>query len=258
MGPGTWYDAQTGHIHIRLQHTHLPGIDNYRGETDPRKLQLVIAPYRSTPLHIDGAQHVRIQDLIIRGGGYDTVVMDQASDIDFDNVTVWCGTYGLRSKGVRKFRFYRSALYGSIAPWTTRRDSSLNAYPGRSTRDIMRLNTHALLVTDANGEFSVYHYPFNDDWEIAYSEFTEASDGLYLGGIGLRFHHNLIENMQDDGIYLSPMFETPPRLRRRGDTSHVSESIFEVSHHTRLRRDIPDRRHGFTSIGTSSICEGRY
>ena len=61
----------------------------------------------------------------------------------------------------------------------------------------------ALLVTGANREFDVYCFPFNDDWEIAHSEFTEGSDGLYLGGVGLRFHHNLVSNMQDDGIYLS-------------------------------------------------------
>jgi hypothetical protein len=62
-------------------------------------------------------------------------------------------------------------------------------------------------VTDAGREFSVYHHPFNDDWEISYSEFTDASDGLYLGGVGVRFHHNRVYNMHDDGIYLSPMYE---------------------------------------------------
>jgi len=34
--PGLWYDAVSGHIHCRLSHTHLPGLDNYTGETDPR------------------------------------------------------------------------------------------------------------------------------------------------------------------------------------------------------------------------------
>jgi hypothetical protein len=224
-GPGLWYDPQTGHIHVRLQHTHLPGIANYAGETDPRKLPLVIAPFRSVPLHLDEAQHVRFQDLVIRGGGYDTVVLNQASDIEFDNVTVWCGTYGLRATGTRRLKFLHSALYGSIAPWTTRFESGFNTYPGRTQRDITRLNTHALLVTDAGREFSVYHSPFNDDWEIAHSEFTEGSDGLYLGGVGLRFHHNLVSNMQDDGIYLSPMYERH-KIFGGGATLYFNQNYF--------------------------------
>ena len=37
-GPGVWYDKDSGRIHARLAHTHLPApIPNYRGETDPRR-----------------------------------------------------------------------------------------------------------------------------------------------------------------------------------------------------------------------------
>jgi hypothetical protein len=222
-GPGLWYDRRTGILHARLAHTNLSDMENYRGEQDPRKLRLVIAPYASLPLHLDGAEHVRFQDLVIRGGGYDTVVLDQSSDIEFDNVTVWCGTYGLRATGARRLKFYRSALYGSIAPWTTRFESGFNTYPGRTQRDITRLNTHALLVTAANPEFSVYHSPFNDDWEISYSEFTDASDGLYLGGVGMRFHHNIVYNMHDDGIYLSPMFQRS-KVFGGGATLHLYQN----------------------------------
>jgi hypothetical protein len=59
-GPGLWYDKQTGLIHCRLAHTRLQLTDpsgyqvpQYRGETDPRKLPLVIAPFRSRPLLVD-------------------------------------------------------------------------------------------------------------------------------------------------------------------------------------------------------------
>jgi hypothetical protein len=205
-GPGIWYDAATGYIHARLAHTNVAGFDNYRGETDPRKLPLVIAPFRSVPLHLDGAQHVRFQDLIIRGSGYDAVVLDQSNDIEFDNVTVWCGTYGLRATGTQRLKFYRSALYGSIPPWLSRAECGLQSYPGRTERDIARLNTHALLLPEAGSEASVYCFPFNDNWEISYSEFTDATDGVYLGGVSMKFHHNLVDNMQDDGLYLSPMY----------------------------------------------------
>lgn len=44
-GPGLWFNRQTGRIHIRLAHHRLAGMGEhaYQGETDPRKLPLVIA-----------------------------------------------------------------------------------------------------------------------------------------------------------------------------------------------------------------------
>lgn len=226
-GPGVWYDAATGYLHIRLAHTNLPDIDNYRGETDPRKIPLILAPFRSVPLHLDGAEHVRLHDLALRGAGYDTLLIEQSSDIELDNVTVWCGTFGLTAVGARRLKLYRCGFYGSAPPWVTRQEAGLNTYPGRTTRDITRLNTHALLVADANREFSVYAYPFNDDWEIAWCDFTDAgSDGLYLGGVTMRFHHNLIDNLRDDGIYLSQMYPRHFYHGMAGATLHLYQNRF--------------------------------
>jgi hypothetical protein len=44
-GPGLWFNRQTGHIHARLAQHQLAGLGEraYRGETDPRKLPLVVA-----------------------------------------------------------------------------------------------------------------------------------------------------------------------------------------------------------------------
>ena len=58
-------------------------------------------------------------------------------------------------------------------------------------------------MTEGSYEFEVFHYPYNHDWEIANCEFTDGHDGVYLSGRGIRFHHNLVDRMQDDGIYLS-------------------------------------------------------
>src|SRR5581483_156268 len=168
--------------------------------------------FQSIPLHVDGAKHVRFQDLVIRGAGYTAILLDQVEDVEFDNVTVWCGTYGIRASGTRSLRFVHSALYGSVAPWTFRSDGSKRDYPGSPHRNLSRLNTHALLEIESGRESSVYATPQNDLWEIAHSEFTDAHDGLYLGAINVNFHHNLIENLQDDGLYLSPMY-----LRHRLD-----------------------------------------
>lgn len=224
-GPGLWYDRSTGRIHARLAHTDLPilGKENYRGETDPRKLPLVIAPFRSVPLSVDGAEHVRIADLVIRGGGYDAVVLQQTSDIVLSNVTVWAGSYGLRAMGARKLRVERSGFYGSVPPWCFRGDTGLRSYPGRPHRDITRFGTHALLVPEAGREFSVFAFPQNDDWEIAHCAFHDAHDGVYLGGLNVRFHHNLISDLQDDGIYISPMYL---RYNFNGDAKvHIHQNL---------------------------------
>jgi hypothetical protein len=220
-GPGLWYDPTTGNIHCRLKHTHLPQGVNYGGVTDPRKLPLVVAPFRSVPLHVDGARHVRFQDLVIRGGGYDTIVLDQAGDIEFDNVTVWAGSYGLRATGTQGLKVYGCGFYGSVPPWTFRTDTSLRTYPERNQRDITRLGTHALLVPEAGREFSVYAFPMNDDWEIAHCDFTDAHDGVYLGAVNVRFHHNRLHDLQDDGIYLSPMY---PRYGKRPAMIHLEQN----------------------------------
>lgn len=216
-GPGLWYDRDSGHIHARLAHTHLktPGIANYRGETDPRKLPLIIAAFNSAPLFVDMAKHVHFQDLVIRGGGHNSVVLQMGIDIELDNVTIFAGTYGIRSRSTGPLRMVNSAIHGIIPPWAWRNENGLYTYTGRSydpfvaapkpanERNIARLNTHALLVTEGSYEFEVFHYPYNHDWEISQCEFTDGHDGVYLSGRGIRFHHNVVERTQDDGIYLS-------------------------------------------------------
>jgi len=234
-GPGLWYDKDSGLIHTRLAHTNiqLPAATNhdflnYRGETDPRKLSLVVAPFGSIPLHISQAMHVRFEDLVIRGGGYITVKMIFGVDITFDHVTIYCGTYGLVAKNTGPFRMVNSAIRGTMQPWAFRSDTALYSYDGRvyppfvggnlvspevagSTRGIKarpirhisRMTSHALMVTEGFYEHEVFAHPQNHDWEISNCEFTDGHDGVYVSGRNIRFHHNWVANMQDDGIYLS-------------------------------------------------------
>lgn len=237
-GPGLWYDKESAYIHVRLAHTgvqkHIglptPQVSDYAGETDPRKVPLVIAPFKSVPLFVDQAMHVRFQDLILRGGGYNTTVLQFGVDLDFDNVTIFAGTYGIRARNTGPLRFFHSAVYGMNMPWAWRTENSLYTFhprlqdpfvpavpvdaslPGSAKggkaaivneRNIARLPTHALVVTEGAEDSSVFAYPFNHDWEVAYSEFADAHDGVYLAGNTMRFHHNWVDNMQDDSIYLS-------------------------------------------------------
>jgi hypothetical protein len=228
LGPGVWYDATTGHVHCRLAHTHLPApLVNYQGETDPRKLPLTIAAYRSTPVFFDQAEHVQLLDLVIRGGGYVTVLMEQPKHLTLDNCTIFAGGYGIRALSAQHLTMTNCGVHGSLAPWTFRSDASKRDYPGRPHRNLSRLNTHALIELDAGRESSVWAYPQNDHWTISHCHFTDAHDGLYLGAMHVDFHHNLIENLQDDGIYLSPMY-----MRHRLDGTNAQIKI----HHNVFRQ----------------------
>ena len=224
VGPGIWYNAATGHIHTRLAHYEKSGViptrkpltlkylphrlhnlESYQGETDPRSLPLIIAPFSSTPLLVDGAQHVTFQDLVIRGGGHNAVDVRHGQTVEFDNVTIYAGAYGLRARNTGPMKLHNSAIHGSVPPWSTRGETSLREYPWRiEAKNLTRLNTHALLIPAAGDEYSVYYYPYNHLWEISHCEFTDAHDGVYLGDVdGLKFHHNYVHNFQDDGLYLS-------------------------------------------------------
>ncbi|NUN92181.1 MAG: hypothetical protein HUU04_00195 [Verrucomicrobiae bacterium] len=232
-GPGLWYDKQTGRIHARLAHTKLElpesvghKLVHYQGETDPRKLPLVVAPVDSIPLRVSQAMHVRFQDLVIRGGGYITVKLNFGVDIAFDRCTIYAGTYGIWAKGAGPLKMTNCGVFGMIAPWMFRTENVSYAYspkiyppfigqeaepeiPGkgkqekRVVRHISRLPTHAVLATEGGFEFETFYYPLNHTWDIAYCEFTDGHDGVYLSGRDIRFHHNLVDNMQDDAVYVS-------------------------------------------------------
>jgi len=226
LGPGMWYNHDTGRIHLRLAHTDLPDpISNYRGKQDPRKLPLLLAPYQSTPLSLNGAEHIHIRDLVIRGAGYTAVQLEQARHIEFNHVTIWAGAYGIRASGTQYLRLLNCGVYGNVAPWTFRADGSKRDYPGRPHRNLSRLNTHASIEIDSGRESSVHAFPQNDHWEIAYCEFTDAHDGPYLGAINVHFHHNLVENMHDDGLYLSPMYKRH-WLENKDPVIRIEQNLF--------------------------------
>src|SRR5207245_10126834 len=134
----------------------------------------------SVPIFVYRANDVRFQNLVIRGGGFNCVVLQMGIGIEFDNVTIFAGTYGLRSRSTGPFRMVDSAIHGMIPPWAWRSENGLYTYTPRAydpfvpaakpsnERNIARLNTHALLVPEGSYEFEVFYYPYNHDWEISY------------------------------------------------------------------------------------------
>lgn len=233
-GPGLWYDKQSGRIHTRLAHTKLTlpatadhKLVQYTGTTDPRKVSMVVAPFDSVPLLVSQAMHVRFQDLVFRGGGYITVKLMMGINLTFERCNIYAGTYGIWSKGTGPLTMTDCGVFGMMAPWMWRSENSLYAYSGTVyppfvgdeaapeiqgaskthakvvTRHISRLPTHAVVVTEGGYEFETFYHPHNHHWDISRCEFTDAHDGIYPTGREIRFHHNLIDNIQDDGIYVS-------------------------------------------------------
>jgi hypothetical protein len=186
-GPGARRDGQSGRIHIRLAHTKLDGLgaNHYRGETDPRKLSLVIAGH-DYALRIAGARHVRVQDLVVRGARRAALQVRNAEDLELDGLTLYGSLMAARISNSRRLRLIHSALRGHAAPWHSRFHHKYRSAAGY------------LVLTEG----------LNSDFEIAHCELSDHHDGLLIQAVeGLRFHHNLVDNFNDDGIEPGPKKE---------------------------------------------------
>jgi len=194
-GPGLWYDARvvggqtygTKRIHIRLAPTRWPalGAANYAGESDPRKLPLVLGG-PSPALELRGAAHVRVQDIVLRGSRDATLALRGCDGVELDGLTAYGGAPALLLLGNRNVRIVHSAFRGVSPPWSSR---YAEKYRGVST----------YLLETGGGRAD------NDAIEIAWCEFTDCHDGLEIHGVKrLDFHHNLVDNFNDDGIEPGP------------------------------------------------------
>lgn len=189
-GPGLWFNRETARIHIRLAHHRLPGLGDhaYRGETDPRKVPLVVAlGFGDELLRLTGIRHVRLQGLVLRGGtGSPMVNVYRSEDIDFDRLTFFGGCSALMIDASQNIRVTHSAFRGLAAPWTSRAHMK---YRG----------TAAYVITLQN------HQPLNENIEFAHCEFTDGHDFAFLRYVrNLQFHHNFVDNFNDDGLECGP------------------------------------------------------
>jgi hypothetical protein len=189
-GPGLWFNRQTGRIHIRLAHQRLEGLGQraYRGETDPRRLPLVIAVgFGQDVLRASGIKHVRIRDLVLRGAtGSPMVSVYGCEDLELDHLTIYGGFPALLVNASQDIRVSHSAFRGLAAPWTSRAHMK---YRGTASYQIILQNNQ----------------PLNENIEMAWCEFTDDHDFAFLRPVrGLKFHHNLVENFNDDGLECGP------------------------------------------------------
>jgi Protein of unknown function (DUF1565) len=189
-GPGLWLNRQTGRIHIRLAHHRLAGLGDrgYSGETDPRKIPLIVATgFGDDVLRLNGIKHVKIQGLVFRGAtGSPMIHVYGSENIDLDHVTVFGGFPALMVNASKNVRVTHSAFRGLAAPWTSRAHMK---YRGTATYQIVLQNNK----------------PLNENIEFAWCEFTDDHDFAFLRYVkNLQFHHNLVDNFNDDGLECGP------------------------------------------------------
>jgi hypothetical protein len=198
FGPGLWYDTQTERIHVRLAHTHIKafGKNNYQGQTDPRKLPLIVTGLNRTPLHLENVAHVHVQDIVLRGGGENTVLVRKSRNITLDNITLYIANRGLRVETTSGLKVFRTAFRGPMPPWGSRTVSKYRTFDSHLFVPVGTLEIRRELRKSLQ--------PQCRDFELAYNEFTDGHDGAYVGGVlGMNFHHNLVDNLNDDGVYIS-------------------------------------------------------
>jgi hypothetical protein len=192
-GPGAIWDPTTERIHVRLRPTMLTsrGGANYRGETDPRKIPLIISRTGDrASFHISNASHVNVYDLVIRGSDEGTVTVGASTDIELDGLWIYASGPALKISGT-DVRVLHSKIRGFDAPWHSRfHDKNRRA----GDNPLVRLGGTNL--------------------ELAYNEFTDAHDGIFFQDEGpatvedVVFHHNLVSNMNDDCLFMPVKKET--------------------------------------------------
>jgi hypothetical protein len=213
-GPGLWFNRETGRIHVRLAHHRLEGLgdDAYRGETDPRKVPMIVAAgFGDDVLRISGVRHVRLHGLVLRGAtGSPNIHIYGSENVELDHLTVYGGFPALLVNASKNIRVTHSAFRGLAAPWTSRAHMK---YRGTASYQIVLQNNQ----------------PGNENIEFAWCEFTDDHDFAFLRFVkNLQFHHNFVDNFNDDGL------ECGPKLRAHTLFIHenrIGRSLIPLTQH---------------------------
>jgi hypothetical protein len=202
LGPGLHFNQQSRRVHIRLSHTHnnVPGVIEYTGETDPRRVPLAITPKDVTTLQISGSSHIRLEALTVRFGGDYTAVIQQSQHVTFDHVRIRAATNGIRMGGPAEnptsdVVFAHCEFIAGVPTWSFRSDRT-GVYQFRDNHEVVVNN-----LGEKTSEALLIGSPNNTRVEIHHCEFHNGHN-MFLHGRDVDFHHNWITNMQDDGLAL--------------------------------------------------------
>ncbi|MGH8932033.1 MAG: right-handed parallel beta-helix repeat-containing protein [Egibacteraceae bacterium] len=202
MGPGIHFNADTRRVHVRLSHTHnnVPGIIDYADESDPRRVPLAITPRDVTALRIGGSSHLRLERLTISFGGDDSILITSSQNLTLDHVRIRAATRGIRMGGppqnpTRNVVFAHCQFDGGIPSWYFRTDRK-SVYHFLDGDRVVPNN-----LGENTSDRLLLGNPNNTAVEIHHCEFFNAHD-IFLEGQDVDFHHNWINNLQDDGLAL--------------------------------------------------------
>jgi hypothetical protein len=198
MGPGLYFNGETRRIHIRLAHTHntLPGVIDYDEETDPRLVPLAISPHDMVALRIAGSSLVRLERLTIGHGGDNTILIQQVQGLTLDHVRIRAGTRAVRMGGCTRAVLAHCRFQGGVPTWMYRTDRTAGYFFRSDDGAVVQNNlgektSEALLLGNAN----------NSSIEIHHCEFRNGHK-VFLNGQDVEFHHNWLNNLQEDGLAL--------------------------------------------------------
>jgi hypothetical protein len=173
----------------------VPGVADYGGEIDPRRLRIAIATETMQTLRVTASSHVRFEGLDIRYGGEVTAFIADTNGVVFDHVRFWASSYGVRTRDNDGLTFSHCEFDGGKPGWYFRNDGKKEywfATGSAPTRNVLGKQTMRTLWLPSRGDVRT---------TVHHSEFHDAHD-LYLGGDDIDFHHNWISEMNDEGLFL--------------------------------------------------------
>ena len=198
MGPGLYFDEESGKIHIRLSHTanRIPGLADYDGGTDPRHVRLAISRFLPGPFAVENCNFLRVEHITMRFGGSQTVRINESNDIEFNHVRVQAGSDGIRM-GTNNHRVVlrHCEFTGGIPPWMFRSDIK-EEYRFLKNGQVLENRLGA-----GTSKALMFGVATDVDTMIHHCEFVDGHD-LSLFGQGTTFRHNWVHNMHDDALIL--------------------------------------------------------
>ena len=221
MGPGLFFNRDTGRVHIRLSHTsnNIKGLADYRGEVDPRNVRLAISHKDRTTLVVESSSFVRFEKLSIRFGGEYTLRIQRTKSVVFDHMRLLAASHGVRLGGNTDAVFRHCEIRGGLPSWYFRSDRKAEYH--FKDGDTVVLNPLGKQTSRA----LLFGSPENTGTEIHNCEFLDAHD-LYLFGQHVRFHHNWINNLNDEALFIDAVETNNAQLFQNVVTQCLSAISF--------------------------------
>ncbi len=239
-GPGTYWNPETKRLHIRLSPTHVAGlvrphytgpedpripairripalqteVADYRGGSDPRKLRISLCPIEQDAISLIQCRHLVLRNLVLQNGGNALLTINECQDITFEDIVFLQGKSTARFANSSGIRFLHCEFDGGLPPWSFRSDFKFAfLYRGPDGKPVMNDWVRWTSRSMMGGAASL------DGMEVAWCEFRNAHD-LYLTGRNIRFHHNLVEDIHDDALFITA---------RGTDNIHVFQNVVRRS-----------------------------